>query len=468
MPRSSNSDGGPRVSRQQPLVKALFDDREEVAAGVPGRVVTPWRAAALASVIAHLAIGAASLSAMRSGAPLADEGSVGRVYPLPEADAPIIVELPPMQGDVAMVATPEPVPSPAVPSPAVIEAGGAKTAQVDNQAGKGGDVTAAMRARNLAARAEDETTTVTHRDAIDAEQENRLKTGKQRASRIDVRYALEPMELTFVASGKGFRYERHPVAKSDASTGVASGKGSSAGVTALGQGLPINGEGAPKTLGGAAVGSVSSPKAGAAYGVVGMPSEVGANVAKGRPHVLKGKPNVTADSKASASDTTDSDQAVAAALKSVVSNSTSGAVAIADGKGGSGGGNAPGSGGKSGEGSTSMALGSGSGAVDGPHAIERTSWFAALQKRLGPLMRDAFPREREMDLRNGTVIVDLVIAKGGSVVDVIVVRPSGFDDFDQNVVTRMRAAGALDPVPDLLSKGSITVRVPVHGGWRLQ
>jgi TonB family protein len=115
-----------------------------------------------------------------------------------------------------------------------------------------------------------------------------------------------------------------------------------------------------------------------------------------------------------------------------------------------------------------MALGNGSGDVEGPHAIERTAWFLGLQKRLGPIVRDTFPKELEMELRNGTVIVDLVIAKSGGVIDVIVVRPSGVPVFDDNVVSRIRSASGLEPVPDLLSKGAITVRVPVHGGWRLQ
>ncbi len=415
-----------------------------------------WHVAALASIGAHLLLGAFALGVVATRASSPSEPEAGRVYPLPDPDAPIVVELPTMKGDALVVAA---APAP-LPLPTVVEAGGAKTAHVDgDHAGKGGDVTTTMKARNLAANAEDETTTTTYRDAIDDEQENRLKTSKKRASKLDVRSALEPMELTFVASGKGFRYERHPIAKVDASIGAAGGKSVPAG------GEPVVGDGAPKVSGGPA-----SPAGGAAYGkaIVGLPTEAGANVAKGRPHVLKAKPNVASNLKGSASDSVDADQAVAVALKSVVSNSTNGAAALAEGKGCCGGGDAPGAGGKSGEGSQSAALGSGSGPADAPHEIERTTWFLGLQKRLGPLVSDAFPRALELELRNGTVIVDLVIAKGGGVVDVIVVRPSGFADFDQTVVTRLRGAGKLEPVPDLLSKGSITVRVPIHGGWRLQ
>jgi TonB family protein len=440
-----------------------LDARDDRPAGVPARLVSAWHVAAGVSIALHIAIAAIGVATRTPSPAVMPQG---RVYPLPDSDEPIIVELPQMSAEK----TADKSDVVAVPLPEPVQAGGAKVAHVDSEhAGKGGDITTTMKARNLAAHAEDETTTTTYRDAIDAEQENRLKTAKLRQSKIDVRYALEPMELTFVASGKGFRYERHPIGK-DGSIGVPGGKGVPSGVASIGQGQALPGEGAPKSNGGDALGGASSPKGGAAYGkaVVGLPSEVGANVAKGRPHVFKGKPNVTSNTVGSASDTIDSDQAVAAALKSAATNSTYGGVALAEGKGGSGGGDAPGAGGNSGAGSKTAALGNGSGPADAPFAIERTSWFLGLQKRLGPLVSDAFPRERELELRNGTVIVDLVIAKGGGVVDVIVVRPSGFDDFDQNVVTRIRGAGKLEPVPDLLSKGSITVRVPVQGGWRLQ
>jgi TonB family protein len=447
-------------------VSDLFE-RDDLPAGVPTRVLRAWHVAAIVSLALHLAIGAVAIGVAASRPGSTVELPSQRTYPLPDPDAPFVVELPAM----ANVDAPPTAEAAQVPSPAVVEAGGAKFAHVDGEhAGHGGDVTVTEKARNLAPRPEESTTVDTYRDAIDDEQENRLHSGKHRSSQVDARYALQPMELTFVASGKGFRFERHPVAKVDAALGVAGGKGMPAGVYAIGQGVPLPGDGASKTNGGSAIGSVSSPKGGAAYGQpsIGTPSLIGANVAKARPHVGKGKPAVTADDKAIASDNVDSDQAVAVALKSVVSNSTSGAAALGEGKGGTGGGGEAGAGATSGSGSQSMALGNGNGDAEGPHAIERTTWFRDLQKRLGPIVRDTFPKELEMELRNGTVIVDLIIAKTGGVIDVIVVRPSGVAVFDQNVVTRIRGAGSLEPVPDLLSKGSITVRVPVQGGWRLQ
>ncbi|MBI2388944.1 MAG: TonB family protein [Deltaproteobacteria bacterium] len=448
----------------------LAGDALDVTAGMPPRVITAWRVAAAASVVAHLFVGAFAIRSIEAAGGSGGDGAldVGRVYPLPDSDAPIVVELPAMSA----VDLPESTIAQVGPA-APVSAGGAKVAHVDaEKAGHGGDATVEAKARNLAPRPEERTTIDTMRDAISDEQENRLLTGKKRASRVDLRLALQPMELTFVASGKGFRYERRPVAASDASLGVAGGKGLPVGANAVGQGAPLAGDGATiKVAGGPTLGgATASSKGGAAYGSawVGVPQEVGAKVATGRPHVDKGKPSVTANVKGQPADDVDADQAVAVALKSVVANSTAGGAALGDGKGGSGGGGDPGSGGKSGSGLSSAALGAGPGSADGPVAIERTEWFRNLQKRLGSVLRDTFPKERELELRNGTVIVDVVIAKGGGVVDAVVVRDSGFPDFDQNVVTRLRGAGTLEPVPDVLSKGTITVRIPVTGGWRLQ
>lgn len=446
-----------------------FADEDAIPAGVPDRVVSSWRVAASVSLLLHAGLGAFALRTTSSGAVTDPRvAELGRIYPLPDPDAPFVVELPAM----ALPELSDAV-DPVAPTPAPVTAGGATIARTDDEhAGVGGDPTVTAKARNLAPRPEERTTIDTFRDAIDDEQENRLLTAKKRASRVDLRLALEPMELTFVASGKGFRFERHPVASSDATLGAQGGKGMPSGGAALGKSA-VAGEGPLPALVGVSTlgGAMPSPKGGASYGKtwIGEPREVGAAVTKARPHVDKGKPSVTADDKGTPADTVDSDQAVALALKSVVSNSTPGAASLGDGKGGSFGGGEAGAGGSGGSGSKTAALGSGSGDSDAPHAIERTEWYRALKNKLGPMLSGAFPHERELELRNGTVIVDLVIAKAGKVLEVIVVRPSGFDEFDQNVVTRLRGSSSLEPVPDLLSKGpTITVRVPVSGGWHLE
>ena len=432
--------------------------------------------ATFVSIAAHLALGglaavavARHLSSEQSTT--SDPPSVAGTFTLPKDDEPIVVELPPAT-ESDMVAPN--APKPPTPEPQVVAlAGGAKVEHPDEaSAGKGGDADAIAKARNLAPRADEDTVASQLRDDVLREQENRLKTSNARASDIDRREALEPMELTFVASGKGFRYDRKPVAKIDAALGTPTNAPPSALGSVLG-GSPKDGEGstlASSNAGGPIEGSsIASPKPGAAYGIasIGSMQIVGANVAKARPHVDKGKPSVSANDKGSAKDDVDGDQAVAAALKSLVDTSTAGSPEIGDGKGGEASGADPGSGGKTGSGSMSVALGDGKGPVDGPREKRRMSYFLDLKKRLEPLFASAFPKEDEMELRSGTVIVDLVIGKPGNVVDVVVIRPSGFKSFDQNVVVAIRGAGTLLPVPDLLGDGAITVRLPVQGGWYL-
>ena len=433
--------------------------------------------ATLVSIAAHAAIAIVGAIGVARG--LAHEpvdpapGDEAHTFPAPNPDEPIIVELPPsMASDdlapAATIAVAPPVEPPAL-------AGGAKTPMIDTgTAGKGGDPEVSASARNLGPRADDDTVASALRDDVIRDQDNRLDTSDERKSNVDRRMALQPMELTFVASGKGFRYERKPVAAKDAPPGVPTVDKASVLGTALGDGATAGTEGVgdvlAKTAGGATLGaSTASPNQGAAYGTpasVGALQLAGAAVAKARPNVDQGKPSVTANDKGQTSDDTDSDQANTA-LKSLVDTTTFGGAKVGEGKGGVGGGSDPGAGGTGGIGAKSIALGDGPGSLDGPREKRRLAYFGNLQKRLGPLVASAFPREEELELRSGTVIVDLVLGKSGNVVDVVVIRPSGFASFDKNVVDAIRAAAMFEPVPDVLSMTTLTVRVPVQGGWRL-
>jgi hypothetical protein len=171
--------------------------------------------ATLVSIAAHGAI--AVLGAIGVARGLAREpqdplpANVEHAYPTPKDDEVIIVELPPSTGG-------DEVPPPAaIPVPPKVEApalaGGAKVPMIDTgQAGKGGDDEVSASARNLGPRADDDTVASALRDDVIRDQDNRLDTSDKRQSDVDRRMALQPMELTFVASGKGFRYERKPVA----------------------------------------------------------------------------------------------------------------------------------------------------------------------------------------------------------------------------------------------------------------
>ncbi len=389
-------------------------------------------------------------------------------FPTPATDEPIIVELPTSEGTDEQAEPAAPITPPPPNAPEL--AGGAKVAMIDDEkAGKGGDSMVTTTAKNLSPRPEQDTVASALRDDVVRDQENHLDASKDRKTEVDRREAVEPMELTFVSSGKGFRFERHPSAVSDAAAGSSMAPATVLGQTLGAAGTPKDGEGEKqKSPGGETLGGkIAAKTPGADYGTsIGSMQLAGASVVKARPDVDKGKPSVMANDKGAAADNGNADQANAA-LKSLVDTSTFGGGKTGEGVGGAGGGGDPGAGGTSGGGSKTVALGDGPGALDALREARRLAFFHQLQKRLEPIVRETFPKEEELDLRSGTVIVDLTIAKTGNVVDVVVIRPSGFGIFDKNVVFAIRAAGLLEPVPDQLSMGAVTIRVPVQGGWRL-
>ncbi|MEO7096658.1 MAG: hypothetical protein ABI175_25595, partial [Polyangiales bacterium] len=203
--------------------------------------------ATLVSLAAHGAIaviGAIGVARGLASEPTEPKPEPTYTYPVPREDEVIIVELPPStesDGVPPASTTPEPPP----PSPAPALAGGAKVAIIDTRsAGTGGDDEVAAAARNLGPRADEDTVASALRDDVLRDQDNHLDTGEQRQSNVDRRMALEPMELTFVASGKGFRYERKPVAGKDAPPGVPVAQPASLLGTTLGAGAVAGVDGA--------------------------------------------------------------------------------------------------------------------------------------------------------------------------------------------------------------------------------
>jgi TonB family protein len=448
----------------------------------------PWPAlfAALTSLAVHASLaGVAAIAVARQlRAPVEPPPAPSTSLPLPNADEALVVELPAsgalLTPSPTAKAESAPAEAPSAPPIAALSpptpAGGPTRARIDTgEDGHGGDGVSA-RARNMAARADEATVTDQLRDARDRDQEDRLLTAAERAARVEQRRAREPMELTFVASGHGYRFERRPDSPRLASLGGSTGA------------LPVEvgrerlrstsreGDAEARLLetpGGDRLGGdrAIAPR-GRAYGApatkLGEVSWIGAPIAKARPHVDRGNPSVAADKRGRVSDARDGDQAVSDALHSLVSMSSPGGRAEGVGNGGDGGGGSAGAGGASGAGMRASALADGDGDPDGPRDRQRTTYVLGLRKRLDPLVEGAFPKDAELDLRNGTVIVDLVIAPSGALEDVIVVRESGYPAFDRNVVTAIRGASPLPPVPSLLLPGALRLRVPVHGGWKIR
>jgi TonB family protein len=436
--------------------------------------------AAAASVVVHLwlIVGASILA---RHAPTLSFDPPSTRLPQPSPDSALVVELPEAIAEVPKF-QPRIAPSASV-APAHVEvappsnspAVGAIVPRVDTRhRGHAGDDETPIAARNLAPRADDRTTSELPRDSLDRDQDDRVADGRDRSSPSDRAPSPGATELTFVAMGHGFRYERRPIAPADATLGAPNATTSLAGLEATGRPrtdddvapTPI----APKGHVGADVTAVR----GATYGVhVGSTSFVGATVAKARASSDKSRTaRATADDRGDTHDPIDGDPSVDRALRSLVATSTAGGSARAEGHGGVDGASGSGAGGREGSGAVGQALGLADGTADGTRDPLSIAFHAALDRRLAQLLADTFPHDAFFDLRNGTVIVDITVSSTGEIIRATVVRPSGFVVFDQNVVDRLRGAREIPTPPRALlaeaGPSGLVLRVPVFGGWRVE
>ena len=87
-------------------------------------------------------------------------------------------------------------------------------------------------------------------------------------------------------------------------------------------------------------------------------------------------------------------------------------------------------------------------------------YLAGVRQKVDPLW--AFPRELAVRMEQGEVLVGFTIRKDGSVTDVRVLKGSGFDKFDKNVVAAIRKAAPFGPLPAALG-GELRVTAPFEG-----
>ena len=372
----------------------------------------------------------------------------------------VAVELPTF-AEGTLLADHDVVPEGTIPS----AHGGATIARVDTGTlGKGGSATGA-RAINLAALDEDLSLSPDPRSRLDRDQHQRLKTAAFRTTHEDRRATTHPMEVTFLATGTGEHQERRPSAPADPSRGSlvsplpASALGGHAGTRELDE---ADGPGA--TPGAARPGQLlASPGVGVRDGQAGARHSEGARIAQGRPAVAEGPPTITAAFRGRPNDTIDSDQEVASMVQSQVHASFAGGV-LGEGRGGSNGpAPDPGAGGVAGRGSISRVLGSGDGDVfdwftNDPMLMP---YFRKIHEKVNPLWADAFPKSAMLELKQGTVILELTIAADGSArVSWPPVRPSGIDEFDRNCADALRRASPFPPLPAALrDAGRTTLRI---------
>lgn len=346
--------------------------------------------------------------------------------------------------------------------------GGASEAHLDNQvSGKGGDARG-ERATNLAAQNDElrrDTDITSH---LDRDQIQRMKTASRRTTREDRRSTTEPMELTFLASGKGEHPERRPNAASDPSRGSL--HASAPGV--VGGRVGADGRDDPEQIGSSAGATrpgslVGSPGEGIRDGRPGDDHRASARITHARPSVAEAKPSIPSPWNGRPNDTIDSDQEVSNAVRSIVQAS------VAGGRGGEGRGGQPGSqpdpgagGGPTARGSVARAMGNGDGdLVDwNTHDPTLIPYLRHIHAKVDPLWANAFPKSAMMELKQGTVILDVTVASDGrATVHWPPVRPSGIDEFDRNCADAIRRASPFNAIPAALKErgyAQLRIRAP--------
>jgi TonB family protein len=342
--------------------------------------------------------------------------------------------------------------------------GGTTIARVDTgRDGRGGDVTVDRPATHLSD--VDDRMRLSHGtpSRLDRDQVQRVRSHGTRSSWEDRRSVLEPMELSFLSSGDLARMERRMLASRDPSRGAlvsapASDPGGVPGAAAM-EGDELAGIPGASRAGSQA----SAPGEGVRDGVPGLDHRTAAAVAFARPDVTRAPTSVEARLRGRPRDDVDSEQELASRVEALVHASTAGGVVGRDGVGGSGGGGAPGALGLVGPGSHPGPLGDGFGdwfdlGSSDPRVV---AYFRRFHAKVDPLWANAFPRTAMLDLKQGTVILEITIAADGTArVSWPPARPSGVDEFDRNCADAVRRASPFDPIPKELGLTTLHVRAP--------
>lgn len=334
-----------------------------------------------------------------------------------------------------------------------------------DRAGRGGANQTSALALNLADRDEGLTLTREVQSRNDRDQVERLKTAQDRASYDDRRTTTHPMELTFLASGKGARQERRTPAPTDPSSGVLFAATAAVPGSVLGaEPLPTSGSEPERDRGGSVRGAAHrSPGKGVLDGNPGQDHRASAHVAHARPMLPRAAPSVPAEVTGNVRDDQESEQEVEETEQSIVHASTAGG-RLGEGPGGEElRAQSRGSGGIAGEGSEARPLGGGSGPLfaldsDDPRlSLYTRAMLVKLDRE--PLWQKAFPHEAALEGMQGIAIVSVVVANDGTVREVALARPSGIPAFDENVRMAVRRAAPFAPLPPAWHAASARVTI---------
>jgi TonB family protein len=410
-----------------------------------GRVASAW----LLSIVGHLvAFGLTGLVLAGSlGQPAARPIPPS---PHPQSEDTVDIDLPRVVDGSLRAAT---AAAPALAALPLARGGGEGQPRPDmDHRGRGGTDTADEPALNLADRDEEMVLSPELRSRFDRSQIQRIRSARRRASLEDWRASREPMELTFVASGRSVteRPERRTPSDRDPSAGAGDhgAPRRQGGVLGAGE-LPAGVGEARREPGGPIEGADrSSPGVGVRDGATGEDHRASAKVAFARPEVQEGTPSIPAAVQGRPSDTVDSEQDVALAMQSIVHASNAGGAA-GPGHGGQNGAGPSGSGGVTGQGSTSRALGNGTGAGfdSNPQDRRRTEYIRRVTAKLFAATAKAFPRWAAAEGLQGISIVSFTILANGSVASVSVTRPSGIAELDENCRQAVLRVAPFEPLP---------------------
>ncbi len=401
------------------------------------------------SIVAHaLLLGAGAFLLSRS---FAHAPSALVQLPAPVASE-VEVELPAFGFSQALPERDSPTPptaEPAVPN----QGGGPLERHPDTErAGRGGSRTSEQAATNLASNIDPitlETEQLTH---LDRSQVSRLRTAQERRSWEDHRSTPNPMQLTFLATGPGAVRERRLVGATTLGSiagasptvpGGAVGTDGNDAATGLesAQGSEHAGEREPHAQQGAATAAKSDARG------------PGAEVLLARPWVMRARPALPTETRERPNDTADSSEAVASRVAALIHASTVGGPQ-GPGFGGEPVGGRPGRAGEEGMGSRAPAsgFGPGSDALNDP-GIQ--GYIAGLKQRVDDQLKRAFPDWAIEAGKSGHVIFELAISSDGHVERVRLVRPSGIDEYDGNVMNGVRKIPTFGPLPKALGQRAL-------------
>lgn len=329
--------------------------------------------------------------------------------------------------------------------------------------GRGGDLSARVQALNLADADDRMRGSPDLLNRLDRDQLQRLHASRARASWDDRRSTTHPAELALVAVGPGPVHERRPASPALSSQGADDSARPSQRGAAV-EGAPVVRSEDPETdqrEGGHRLGS-STERAGAGVRTSppGLDQRIEAPVGDTRPAVVQAPVAVPASDRARPSDDVDSEQEVAATVRSLVHASTAGGLP-GEKAGGSGGGGPAAAGGVSGNTSRARSLGDGVAIDYFTDDAGLLPYFRQIHHLIDPLWTHAFPKSALLDLKQGTVILEFTITKSGRVdVGWPPVRSSGIDQFDRNCADAIRRAAPFPPIPRELGVEMLRIRAP--------